>query len=95
MIGIGSVPTVDGNGSTVTYTYKQRVLVDLDHKKLTFFLAAQYRSKLWMNDIYTYYIRTFVKFGVTRPSEKKVIKVQRCVFAFSLSLVISVRRSRN
>ncbi len=48
-------------------------------------MAAQYRSKLWINDIYTC-IRTFVKFGVTvtRPSQKKVVKAQSwdlCIFA--------------
>jgi hypothetical protein len=49
-----------------------------DHKKLTFFLAALYRSKLWINGkAYIYiYTRFVVKYGVTKPSQKKVIRVQ-------------------
>ncbi len=70
-------------GTTIHPTGLSFVYWGTDTWKNWFFLAAQYRSKLWINDIYTC-IRTFVQFGVTRPSQKKVIRVQSwdfCIFA--------------
>ena len=40
--------------------------------KNDFSLAAQKRSKLWINDLYLY-LRLFAKYGAKRPIKKKLL----------------------